>query len=155
MRQRNCSFHSAKSSDSTWIAAGSRPHRTPSDCSSEGHQPCSSMAKIRSLATMTQWACLVAFIAPRVASLERRPRRSYVNCSQPARPTVRPLDPDRVSRSNSVQSSGVLHPMRMLLPLGSVSVNSCMPHGMSATGVTRKPAATSRACQSSTSSVMM
>ena len=52
-------------------------------------------------------------------------------------------------------SAGTLRPIRMWLPLGSVSVNSCMPHGMSAIGVTATPAATNRACQSSTSSVTM
>ncbi len=44
---------------------------------------------------------------------------------------------------------------RMWLPLGSLSVNSYMPHGMSSIGVTCSPAASNRACQSSTSSVMM
>jgi hypothetical protein len=47
-----------------------------------------------------------------------------------------------------------LRPIRRWLPLGSVSVNSCMPHGMSCTSVTRSPAAPSRACHPSVSPVM-
>jgi hypothetical protein len=48
-----------------------------------------------------------------------------------------------------------LRPTRMRLPLGSVSANSCMPQGMSSIGVTDNPAAVSRACHASVSSVMM
>ena len=63
---------------------------------------------------------------------------------------------DSSSRHDDTSSTDVVrHPMRMLLPLGSVSVNSCMPHGVSSTCVTGRPAVTSWACQSSTSRVMM
>lgn len=55
----------------------------------------------------------------------------------------------------SIQSLDVLRPMRMLLPLGSVNVNSCMPHGMSSIDVTFRSAVTRRRCHSSTSLVMM
>ena len=47
-----------------------------------------------------------------------------------------------------VTSVDAVRPTRMLLPQGSVRVNSCMPHGMSSIGVTCSPAATNRTCQS-------
>ena len=61
----------------------------------------------------------------------------------------------RVGHGASCGSSAVLVPIRMLLLLGSVRVNSRMPHGLSSTAVTGRPAVARRPCQATTSSVMM
>jgi hypothetical protein len=92
-----------------------------------------------------------------------QPKQARLNRPIATAPTARVLWFDVVATDCSrlqvetlalYAASETLRPTRMLFPLGSVSVNSCMPQGMSSTGVTCNPAATNRACHPSASSVM-